>query len=475
MPVLGGRLERATGWLASHLDFEHKLVVELGLVLVITLLAAFLRLYRLGDWSLWGDEEFTLRFANDGFRMPLSSALIFWTTRGLGVSEWSARLVPAIIGIATVPLLYLPIRRIFGKQVALVSSLLLAVSTWHLYWSQNVRFYSALILLFSLAMLTFFLALDEDQPWLMLASLVFLGLAANERLLALFFLPAAVGYLGLLWLLRFERPRGLRMRNLSIYLIPALVVTLFFIGPYFLSLDKWVVDFGDVNNTPLWILGATLYYVGLPIVCLAVLGAWHQLLQRGRAALLLSLAALIPVLALVALAPFQYTATRYAFVGLTSWILLASLAIVALFRQVSGRGRVLAIAILVLTLTTAISEDFLYFRYQNGNRGDARGAFQYISQRASPSDAIVAANAALGRYYLGDSVHRLDLYDFNAIPPGTKRVWIVDDNSLTRTIPQQYAWLHTHAHDVANFDVHVHAQNYVMRVLIYDVPALTEN
>jgi len=64
----------------------------------------------------------------------------------------------------------------------------------------------------------------------MLASLVFLGWPPTT---AVAFSSTRGGrLLGLLWLLRFERPRGLRMRNLSIYLIPALVVTLFFMGPY---------------------------------------------------------------------------------------------------------------------------------------------------------------------------------------------------------------------------------------------------
>ncbi len=88
---------------------------------------------------------------------------------------------------------------------------------------------------------------------------------------------------------------------------------------------------------------------------------------------------------------------------------------------------------------------------------------------------MVAANADLGRYYLGHSVRRLALYDFAAIPAGAKHVWIVDDSSLVRSVPQQYAWIRTHAHEVANFDVHVSARNFVMRVYIYDVPSKADN
>jgi mannosyltransferase len=465
-----GQPRRVAGWVMTRLDFEHRPAVELGLLLAITLGAAFLRLHRLGDWSLWGDEEFALTFVNDGFRVPLSSTLMFWTTHALGLSEWSARLVPALIGIATVPLLYFPIRRIFGKAVALTSSLLLAVSTWHIYWSQNARFYSTLLLFFSLALLTFFAGLEEDRPWLMAASLVFLGLAANERLLALFFVPVAAGYLGLLFLLRFKRPAGLRWRNLAIYLVPGLIGAAFFAGPYLLHLDEWVVNFGDINNTPQWIIGGTLYYVGLPAVCLGAVGALHQVLHRSRAGLLLGLAALTPVVAVAALAPFQYTANRYAFIGLTSWILLASLALVEIFRLAEGHGRVLAIGVLALVLTASLADDCLYFQYQNGNRGDARDAFQYVGQHAAPGDVVMAADVLLGRYYLGQTVRSLAIYDFGAIPPGTRRLWIIDDLSLARTTPQQYAWLQSHALAVASFDVHVSVQNFVTRVYRYDVP-----
>jgi len=465
------RLSRAEVCLRNRFNFVRKPAIELGLLLVVTLIGTLLRMHRLGDWSFWGDEEFTLRFADDGFRFATSSALIYWVTRAIGVSEWSARLVPALIGIVTIPILYLPVRRIFGKAVALLSSLLLSVSTWHLYWSQNVRFYTALLLLYSLALLTFFLAVDEDRPWLMLASLVFLGLAAKERLLALYFVPVAAGYGLLLWLLRFERPRGLCLRNLSIYLVPGTVLALFFAGPYILHLDDWLVNFGQVNNSPLWIVAGIIYYVGLPVICLGTLGALYQLLERSRAVLLLSLAAVMPVLALVALAPFHYTANRYAFVALTSWILLASIAIVELFKQVKGTGLLLATGVLTLALAVPLTEDFLYFQYQNGNRDDARAAFRYIGEHQLPGDVVVAANKALGQYYLDRPVLNLGSYNFAAIPPDVKRIWIVEDLNVEGTTPQQFAWIRAHAREVANFDVHVYARSFLMRVYLYEVPA----
>jgi hypothetical protein len=176
------------------------------------------------------------------------------------------------------------------------------------------------------------------------------------------------------------------------------------------------------------------------------------------------------MLALAALAPIHYTANRYAFTTLVSWLLLASLALVELYKRLRHQGVLLAAGVLAMVLAGSLSEDILYFRFQNGNREDARAAFQYIERHSSPGDVVLAPNAALGRFYLDSDVRRLATFDFTSIPAGTRRVWIVEDMTVARTAPSQYTWLQTHARLAAVFDVHVHARNFVMRVHVYDVP-----
>lgn len=202
--------------------------LEILLLVVITIGAAALRSSKLGEWSLWGDEAFSLGSEEDGFnfnilRRSLAIDLIQFTIAKLGVSERTGRLTPALIGILSIPVLYFPLKRAFKSSVALLTCLLLAISTWHLYWSQNVRFYTLLLLFYSLGMLLFFIALEEDRPLVLLGSLVMFGLAARESLTALFFLPVLVAYLILIKVLRFEAPPGLRGRNLLIFFGPMAV------------------------------------------------------------------------------------------------------------------------------------------------------------------------------------------------------------------------------------------------------------
>src|SRR5512139_450774 len=134
------------------------------LVVLITGVAAFLTFYKLGAWSFWGDEVFTLGSKPDGFIRSLSTSLIHATTGILGINEWNARLIPALVGIITIPVFYFIVSRLFGSSVGLISSALLAVSTWHIYWSQTVRFYALLLLLYSLALFSFYLALEKNRP-----------------------------------------------------------------------------------------------------------------------------------------------------------------------------------------------------------------------------------------------------------------------------------------------------------------------
>jgi len=196
---------------------------------VITLFAAALRFYRLGEWSFWIDEIFTINHALSHFSttelllknippfrnwIPLSVIMDAQVLKLGGINEWSARLTPAIIGILTIPILYLPTRKIFGSHRALISVLLLAVSPWHLFWSQNARFYSALMLFYTLALFAFHFGIEEDKPGYLLIFFVLLYLAASERLSALFIFPVVLIYLVALWILKFDKPKGMNFRNL---------------------------------------------------------------------------------------------------------------------------------------------------------------------------------------------------------------------------------------------------------------------
>ena len=446
---------------------------EISLLVGITLVAALLRFYKLGDWSFWGDEIFSVGFKEDGFnysflRRSLAGGMIRLATTTLGTSEWSARLFPALIGIISVPILYFPIKRLFGAPVAILASALLAISPWHLYWSQNARFYSLLLLFYSLALFYLAIGIEEERPWFLLFSVIFLGLAARERLVALFFIPVILSYIFLLKILSIDNPLRHQLRNLLLLFTPGVVLSLFFVVPYLRNLNQWLMGFGGPNNSPFWILAGTISYISLPVVCLGGVGAVYFFFNRNRAVLLISLSAAIPLVLMAGIALFHYSANRYVFITLTSWILLAALAVKELFTHLKGHIRIFSAGLVCLLFIALIKEDILYYQYQNGNRPDWKAAFAFIQSHKEPGELVLSANRELGDYYLQETTKGLESFDFNNIKEAGVKVWIVDDWTAKDINRDTMRWVEENAGLVAIYDVWVQARNFSMRVYLYD-------
>ena len=461
----------AKGWMLNFVQSEAGQAVVL---IVITAFGLGLRLYRLGEWSFWGDELITIRklmgLSGDlGLSsIKLSNQLIGIALRTLGVSEWSARLAPAIVGALTVPALYFPTRRLFGPFTALLAGLLLSISTWHIYWSQNARFYTALLLFYTLALFAFYIGIEKDRPAYLVLFLVLLGLAILERMFSLLLIPVVAVYLALLYLLPFGKPAGLRPRNLLLLIVPSFLGGLVVALPMLMDTSFWLQRFSWVNNNPLWLLSGVVYYIGLPVMALGAVGGIFLLIRKDRAALLFSLAAGLPLLAIVFLSLFQYTANRYVFVSLTAWIILAALAVREFFSQTNGNARALVVGVLLILLLEPLSEDVLYYQYQNGNRDDWKAAFELIKRDKQPGDLVALADNVHGEYYLHEPTENIYRLDLESLAGGNQRVWFIEDINLGDKMPRKLHWIQTNARLVANFDVYVRARNFKMRVYLYD-------
>lgn len=458
-------------WVTIRRNFQ----IEIVLVGFISLIAVGFRFYKLGEWSFWYDEMFTIRDLGGVFEaglrgLKVSRILIGISVSYLGINEWSARLAPALVGILTIPAIYIPTRKIFGVPVALLGGLLLGVSTWHLYWSQNVRFYTTLLLFYSLALFLFYFGIEKDRPWYLVLSMVFLGLAVLERLFALFLVPVVILYLVAVKLLPFEKPAGLKLRNILLILLPGILV-----GPvvgwrFIQSPALWLESFGWINNNPLWLFSGFAYYVGIPVLCLGFAGAIYLLLKKERIGLLLFLSAVIPITSIMFISMFQYAANRYAFVSLSSWIILASVAVISLLRYTPKGGWILAAGIIAVMIVDAVGDNLLYYRYQHGNRDDWKSAFEYIRKNKEPGDRVAVTNTLIGNYYLKEATFSIERQTPEIFKNNPQRTWIVEDMNLGEKNPQLLAWIQKNADLRSNFDVIVLARNFKMRVYLYTPP-----
>jgi dolichyl-phosphate-mannose-protein mannosyltransferase len=145
---------------ASHSrTYSRSLLRTLAAVLpvaIIMLLAAALRMHEL-DTSYWIDEVNTHGKGNAGLAYAWSRAFplcyvfahftLFW-----GDTEALLRLPALTAGILGVPLLYVMGKSLAGRLGGLLAALMLAVSVYHIHWSQIARYYS-FVMLFGMALL----------------------------------------------------------------------------------------------------------------------------------------------------------------------------------------------------------------------------------------------------------------------------------------------------------------------------------
>lgn len=449
-------------------------IIQYLLLAFITVLAAFLRFYKLGEWSFWYDEIFTLR---DIFRIfefsltnqQISRWLIFGVVDSMGITEFNARLVPALVGVISVPVLYFPTRKMFNAPIALLFVVFLAISPWHLYWSQNARFYTTLLLFYSLGLFLVYFALEEDKPWYLVFALFFFGLAVMERVFAAMLIPVVATYLLGIWILPFGKPRGFNRRNILILLLPTLLIT--FVGSYkFIgNPDKWFEGFGWINNNPVWILSGIVFYIGIPVICMGLAAIVYYLMERDRGAFLLAIAAVLPVLVIVILSMIQYAANRYIFVSLTPWLILSAAGIWDLFKQNRGRSAVLVAGVLLILIAFPMGENVLYYQYQNGNRDDWKGAFKLVEKLKEPGDMVIVTEERMAQYYLEDeNINDFSFIDYDTLADSGQRYWFIEDNNLGEKDPQILEWVKENSELVANRDVEVRARTFKMRIYLFD-------
>jgi mannosyltransferase len=130
---------------------------------IITGIAGVMRLYHLDAFGVWRDEAQTVFLARQSFPSGILAALMyadvspplyyfllhFWEQ--VSGSDWGLRFFSVILGVATIPLVYLIGRRMFDSGIALVATVCAALSPHHVVVSRTVRMYTLLPLLSLLA------------------------------------------------------------------------------------------------------------------------------------------------------------------------------------------------------------------------------------------------------------------------------------------------------------------------------------
>jgi len=168
-------------------------------LLIIVLIGAVLRFYRLGYSSFGIDEVYTIYETTNKFvspvHPPLSFALLYPFITVFGINEFTGRITACLFGIATIPMVYLFGKKVFGRWEGLIASFIVATSFWHIALSQEARMYTQLTFLVIVALYFFVEAVEGGRLKAFLMSTVFLLLAIYTHYLTVLLLPVMFIYL----------------------------------------------------------------------------------------------------------------------------------------------------------------------------------------------------------------------------------------------------------------------------------------
>lgn len=461
------------------------------LALVVVALGFGLRLFTLASESLWYDELLQLDIAQGSLAMiiprlrghtavPLDYLIgHFWITMGRG-DGW-VRIPAVIAGTLALPLAYQLGRRLLGRLEGLLFMVLLAISPFHIQFSQEVRPYALVVLGVTLTVFSFW-RMRATGKWR-----YFFSLQLGVLIFSLAHVFSAAIYIPLFIFLAFDVAFGQNRRR-AVQLLVALVLSgllplLLFVlmgwadvlyyssrgigealvqpdrSPLTLSTQPPKSISGPHVNWPFVREEILASFVAsssaLALAYLSgfvLLGLIYLLVEKKtKLSLFLGLWLILPPLTIVVFLIMRDTffAPRYIISILPAYLLLLTTGLLALPRWLSSRysrrlGAVLfliLIAPVLLILTMATGRIYFDLDKENWHLvGD------FIADNAGPDDTIIAfrAEPAVNWYYRRAWTapnYYENLESVQAAVAQSERSWVILSLFSSSTDSRIRAWL----------------------------------
>ncbi|MFS8533208.1 glycosyltransferase family 39 protein [Sphaerobacter thermophilus] len=426
-----------------------------GVLAAIVVAGAALRLTALNRQSLWFDEidvvvraqrplDQVLRtFVAAGENGPLYNILLALWVRLAGISEIAVRAPSAIAGVVGVLLIYLLGRRVAGATVGLIGAGLLAISPYHVWYSQEAKMYAMVVVLALASTYALVEALERNERRWWVAYAVSTTLLFYTHVATVLVFAAQSLYAFYTVILRRAWPgraRGwlLAVAVLTLPYVPIALWALRVIGGQVATwhaqvglwdaLQIFAVKFA-VNRYDLVVQerAAVLYAV------LAGLGAVVLALRRQPARwwlLLLSLS-VVPVVGLWLVSLRQSVfSDRYAIVALPAYLLLVAATVAWLIRQRWIWPLGLAAAFVLVTFAWGPLRDVN--RAHTAQKEDWRSAYAWVADHAQPGDVLVVTPGYLITTYdyFAQREPRLAQYQAIAMRSFTADVWFNEEEMV---------------------------------------------
>jgi mannosyltransferase len=224
-----------TDWDEAIIIKEKKTDYTVPALLLLVVIGAALRFYGLGDSALWLDEAFTLNFSQASFwgiwenilAGVFNPPLFYWMEHIVisvfGTSEIALRFLPALFGTITIPVFYLIGKEFKDENVGIIMAAIATFSPFLIWYSQEARAYSLLLLLVAGATYFYFRGFNDGDSldWAMFAILG--SLAFWSHFYAIVIIGSMFVY-ALIWYSLIEKNPFLILKSICIYILVSLPV-----------------------------------------------------------------------------------------------------------------------------------------------------------------------------------------------------------------------------------------------------------
>ena len=168
----------------------------------ILMVGTVLRLCKWNGYSFWHDEILWLMVSRKHLMVtlkeniyllkpPLFKVLVYiWTY--FGQDEFTLRLLPSIFGILSIIAIYKMGEVLFDKKVGLIAAFIIAISPFHIYYSQELTDYSLTMFLALCSMYYFVNSLEKNNIYSWINFIVFTTLSLYANYISVFLLAATI-------------------------------------------------------------------------------------------------------------------------------------------------------------------------------------------------------------------------------------------------------------------------------------------
>ena len=456
--------------------------MQIMLLGIVAIFGIALRFWNLGQWSFWIDEVFTVRDVQNlslnslqSIPNPIPYLAVKLSIALGGNSEWGSRLIPCLIGVISIPAVFGLGRTLFNWQVGLLSSAFVACSSWHLFWSQNARYPVFTFLFAVLTAWFFYLSLERDSTLLTIAALACCLCLILSHTLSVVIVPALGAYAIICLLENSNRKRWI---NLLIFFIPFAIPVFALMLPevrgYLFSgwgRNEW-------QRSPLYIVLTLVQGVSVPIAVTAFFG--FVVAPFNKSTRFLFCYAGVPLVLFLIASQFQNVAGYYLFWTTAAYFILAGVGCEQVWQAIEGRvGSRLGILVPCVLVVTLLSQDYLYFKIENGGRPKWREAFETIKTETHPNDKVVLSEPEMGRRYLpeltpiyiGGLLDNSEAFEKAWENSGKDRLWFVVDVASFNVFDANEkvrSWIRQRGHLVKTFPAFSRAKDRTIHIYLLE-------